>query len=97
MGGVKAGGFQAFARGGIVNAPTLGLVGEGAHNEAIVPLPDGRRIPVELRNSKSGDVFNIQISAVDGPSVERMLGTDSGRRAIQSAMRDARSTRRDLR
>ena len=97
MGGVNAGGFQAFARGGIVNAPTLGLVGEGAHNEAIVPLPDGRRIPVELRNSKSGDVFNIQISAVDGASVERMLGTDSGRRAIQSAMRDARSTRRDLR
>jgi len=46
MGGIVAGGFRAFANGGMVNQPTLGLVGEGAYNEAIVPLPDGRSIPV---------------------------------------------------
>lgn len=32
-----AGGFQAFAKGGIVNRPTLGLVGEGGESEYIVP------------------------------------------------------------
>jgi hypothetical protein len=47
-GGIASGGFQAFADGGMVNGPTLGLVGEGKYNEAIVPLPNGRSIPVEL-------------------------------------------------
>ncbi len=47
-GGVAPGGFRAFASGGIVNRPTLGLIGEGRHNEAVVPLPNGRSIPVEM-------------------------------------------------
>lgn len=32
-----AGGFKAFARGGIVSRPTLGLIGEGGESEYIVP------------------------------------------------------------
>lgn len=31
------GGFEAFARGGVVNRPTLGLIGEGGESEYIVP------------------------------------------------------------
>lgn len=55
-GGVAAGGWKpfpatAFASGGMVTGPTLGLVGEGKYNEAIVPLPDGRSIPVQLQDS----------------------------------------------
>jgi hypothetical protein len=45
-GGVVSGGFRAFASGGAVTKPTLGLVGEGKYNEAVVPLPDGKSIPV---------------------------------------------------
>jgi hypothetical protein len=45
-GGVAKGGFRAFASGGTVTKPTLGLVGEGRYNEAVVPLPDGKSIPV---------------------------------------------------
>lgn len=45
-GGIAKGGFRAFASGGLVKEPTLGLVGEGKYNEAVVPLPDGRSIPV---------------------------------------------------
>jgi tape measure domain-containing protein len=57
-GGVAAGGWKpfpvsAFANGGVVNGPTLGLVGEGKFNEAIVPLPDGRSIPVKMAGSQS--------------------------------------------
>lgn len=53
-GGVAGGGWKpfpvtAFANGGMVNGPTLGLVGEGKYNEAIVPLPDGRSIPVQMK------------------------------------------------
>jgi len=57
-GGIASGGFipfRAFANGGMVAGPTLGLVGEGKYNEAIVPLPDGRSIPVQLQDSSIRD------------------------------------------
>ena len=57
-GAVWQGGFQAFADGGMVTGPTLGLVGEGKYNEAIVPLPDGRSIPVQLQDSSVRDRMN---------------------------------------
>lgn len=44
-----------FADGGVVTGPTLGLVGEGKYNEAIVPLPDGRSIPVQLQDGSIRD------------------------------------------
>ncbi|MGB3205179.1 MAG: serine hydrolase [Crinalium sp.] len=51
---LPGGGFGA----GIASSPTLALAGEGSFNEAIVPLPNGRSIPVELggkiRNNISG-------------------------------------------
>jgi murein DD-endopeptidase MepM/ murein hydrolase activator NlpD len=63
-GGVAPGGikFQAFAGGGTVTGPTLGLVGEGKYNEAIVPLPDGKSIPVELNNGGGGGDVNINVN-----------------------------------
>lgn len=57
-GGVALGGFKAFADGGVVNGPTLGLVGEGKYNEAIVPLPDGRAIPVQMQGDSVRDKMN---------------------------------------
>ena len=48
------GGFQAFANGGIVSGPTLGLVGEGRYNEAVIPLPDGKSVPVDLGGMAGG-------------------------------------------
>ena len=45
-GGIAPGGFRVFASGGIANRPTLGMIGEGKYNEAVVPLPDGKSIPV---------------------------------------------------
>jgi hypothetical protein len=58
-GGVFPGGFQKFASGGIINQPTLGLVGEGRYNEAVVPLPDGRSIPVNMRGGGTSVVVNV--------------------------------------
>ena len=53
-GGIAYGGFQAFASGGIVTGPTLGLVGEGRYNEAVIPLPDGKSVPVDLGGMSDG-------------------------------------------
>jgi hypothetical protein len=63
-GNILKGGFQAFANGGIVNKPTLGLIGEGRHNEAIVPLPDGRAIPVvgAAGSTENNITVNVNIS-----------------------------------
>jgi tape measure domain-containing protein len=47
----------AFANGGIVTGPTLSLIGEGKYNEAIVPLPDGRSIPVQLGGRSARDLM----------------------------------------
>jgi tape measure domain-containing protein len=76
-GGVAAGGWKpfpvsAFANGGVVNGPTLGLVGEGKYNEAIVPLPDGRSIPVKMAGSSSRDLINNQSSSQSSSPVLSM-------------------------
>jgi tape measure domain-containing protein len=71
-GAVWQGGFTAFANGGVVNGPTLGLVGEGKYNEAIVPLPDGRSIPVKMAGSSSRDLINNQSSSQSSSPVLSM-------------------------
>jgi lambda family phage tail tape measure protein len=57
QGGVATGGLgdlkpvYGYANGGpVVRTPHTAVIGEGQYNEAIVPLPDGNRIPVELRD-----------------------------------------------
>jgi hypothetical protein len=63
--------FTGAQFGGITNGPVI--AGE-AGPEAIVPLPHGRKIPVEMKGSGGGgNTFQITINAVDGPSVQRML------------------------
>lgn len=58
-GGIMPGSFKALEYGGVVRSPTMGLVGEGKNHEAVVPLPNNREIPVELRGS-GGDTINIE-------------------------------------
>ena len=42
-----------WARGGIVNEPTYGLVGEAGYPEAVIPMMDGYSIPVKWLNGGS--------------------------------------------
>lgn len=44
--------LRMYAKGGIAKSPQLAVYGEGSMNEAYVPLPDGRTIPVTIK----GDV-----------------------------------------
>lgn len=43
--------LKAYAKGGVASSPQLALFGEGSMNEAFVPLPDGRSIPVTIRSA----------------------------------------------
>jgi hypothetical protein len=78
-GGVLSGGFQAFANGGIVTGPTLGLVGEGRYNEAVIPLPDGKSVPVDLGGAMGNQITsNIVVNvSSDGKTSSSGAGSDS--------------------
>lgn len=48
--------LKKYASGGIASTPQLALFGEGSMNEAFVPLPDGRSIPVTMNGGGVGNV-----------------------------------------
>lgn len=62
--------LQKFASGGIASGPMAAIFGEGRMNEAYVPLPDGRRIPVVQKGGK-GDVTVVNNFTLNGPTDSR--------------------------
>lgn len=75
--------LRAYRKGGIADSPQLAIYGEGDMNEAFVPLPDGRSIPVTLNTGGAGkgSVFSPVSIAInvnsDGSSSES--GMDEAR------------------
>lgn len=66
---------RPFATGGIVTGPTLGLVGEGRFNEAVVPLPNGKSIPVDLGNGAGNSIStNIVVNVNNGQTSSQVNG-----------------------
>jgi len=56
--------LKRYAAGGIATSPQLAMFGEGSRPEAYVPLPDGRTIPVTMKNgTEMGNVVvNVDAS-----------------------------------
>jgi lambda family phage tail tape measure protein len=75
--------LRAYSSGGIANSPQLALYGEGRMNEAYVPLPDGKTIPVTMSGSNGGAttlILNIENNsgqAIDAKQISQMTSTDS--------------------
>ena len=66
------GGITGYNRGGIATQPTY-LVGEGKNNEAVVPLPDNKSIPVNLGGATgSTNNTNISVNVSDGGTTTKM-------------------------
>lgn len=91
-GGIAQDGFlpmRAFASGGLVTQPTLGLVGEGRYNEAIVPLPDGKSIPVQLAGGTGQAVTtNITVNVSNGQmQTEGGVGGNNLSRKLEAAVK----------
>lgn len=61
--------IKQFQYGGIVDRPTLFLAGEGRYPEAIVPLPNGRAIPVQIINKTEEKPIVVHIH-IQTPDVE---------------------------
>ncbi|MFK5975360.1 MAG: tape measure protein [Sulfurovum sp.] len=66
--------FRYFADGGIVSRPTLGMVGEAGYPEAIIPMRNGRDVPVSINNSKLEKKFDdlIYITTQQAQEIQRM-------------------------
>lgn len=54
--------LNKYASGGIARSPQLSIFGEGRQPEAYVPLPDGRSIPVTMKDSQGKSGGNVTVS-----------------------------------
>lgn len=73
--------LEKYASGGIANSPQVAIFGEGRMNEAYVPLPDGRTIPVTMTGGGGGgsNVVSISINVSQGsPDNQQSSGADAG-------------------
>lgn len=64
--------MPSAATGGILSGPTSGYQATLHGNEAVVPLPDGKTIPVQNRGSGSVDQTNLL--AMELEKLESLLG-----------------------
>ena len=87
QGGIAPGGFRKFARGGIATSPTLGLIGEGRHNEAVVPLPNGKAIPVDMRSNAQTNNVTVNVSS-DGQTTTEGQDNEGLGKAIAKAVQE---------
>ena len=82
---------KPYAKGGIVTRPTNALIGEGSMNEAVVPLPNGRSIPVEMGKGAAGNVqTNITVNVDQGGNTDSQVSGDNANKlghAIDSAIK----------
>jgi len=62
--------LKKYARGGVATGPQMALYGEGSQNEAYVPLPDGKRIPVAMQGSSGGSTSVVVNVDATGSKVE---------------------------
>ena len=83
---------QYMANGGIVTGPTAAVIGEGGMNEAVVPLPNGKAIPVDFGKKGPAGAVNTNITVnVDqgGNTSTEMSGDQAGKlgKAIDVAVK----------
>ena len=79
-GGVMSGSgplpMMAYSSGGIATSPQLAVFGEGRMNEAYVPLPDGRTIPVTMSGGASNVVVNVHPTSGQTANVQSTQNGD---------------------
>ena len=80
-----------YRNGGIVTEPTY-MVGEGKYNEAVVPLPDGRTIPVQMKGGTGTANVTVNVMS-DGRTSESLVSNDGQQaanlgRAISTAVQE---------
>jgi len=88
-GGIIAGWrpIKSFQYGGIVDRPTLGMIGEGGGDEAVIPLKGGK-VPVEMQGGGGTNV--VVVYAMDSQSMEDVFNR-SAAKIVQIVHEDIRT------
>ena len=66
--------FPQLAKGGIATKPSI--AGEGSMNEAVIPLPDGRSVPVSMSGGKGDVSIVINVDVESGTASTETQGDD---------------------
>lgn len=66
--------LRKYAAGGIARSPQMALYGEGSQNEAYVPLPDGKRIPVSMSGAGATPTVTVNVINQSGTQVSAQQG-----------------------
>lgn len=85
LGGLRKGGYTAdkmpgYATGGIARGPRAGYPVEMHGTEAVVPLPDGKTIPVAL-NGNTGNTNNVSVTVNMASDGSASMQQDGGQNA----------------
>ena len=79
--------LNTYANGGIATSPQLSIFGEGRMNEAYVPLPDGRTIPVTMSGGGGSNVV-VNVMPTSGQTADvRQRQNADGTTTIDVMMR----------
>lgn len=73
-------GVPKFAKGGLVYGPTLGLIGEGQHSEAVLPLSENTysQLAKGINEQGGGNSVVLNVSAIDASGFESWLRRTGG-------------------
>ena len=80
--------LNKYSKGGIADSPQLALYGEGRKNEAYVPLPDNRSIPVTLNGGAGGDNVSFNITVNDNSTITSSQEGESSNKERQQGYQD---------
>lgn len=83
--------IPAFANGGLIDRPTLGLIGEGKYKEAVVPFNEKTFHAIGegvANNADRGSGGPIYINAVDSQSFIDLLRHRGGNRALRQVLHE---------
>tara|TARA_R100001198_G_C5229853_1_gene209363 strand:+ start:359 stop:1681 length:1323 start_codon:yes stop_codon:yes gene_type:complete len=90
VGAVIGGAIGFFADdGGVFTGPKSGYMGMLHGTEAVVPLPDGRSIPVKMSGNGGGNTFNITVNAggITDRTDKRQMAREIGNQIQQEMAR----------
>jgi hypothetical protein len=83
-GGIMSGGYKSFAGGGVSDGPNSGYGAVLHGKEAVVPLPNNRSIPVEMKGKNNGPVnTTINVNMAEGSS-DTTSDEESGKQFAQA-------------
>jgi hypothetical protein len=65
---LKSPGYRSFATGGVADGPNSGYAATLHGTEAVVPLPNGRSIPVEMSGGAGANNVSVNVNMTTGQS-----------------------------